>query len=81
MDITKIEIPVSKQSAKILSAMSSNSSTGLKVIYRSGKKVLEVYANTKSEDDIVDSDVGKRFCFYGSQFGADPNFSNEEFRG
>lgn len=57
MDVTKVEIPVSRETATILSAMKYNSSGGLKVIYRSGRKVLEVYAETKGDviscEDIV----------------------------
>ena len=65
MDITKVEIPVSKETASILSAMNFNNSGGLEVVYRSGRKVLEVYAKTKSDVVFAEDMAIERFNTYG----------------
>ncbi len=67
MDITTVEIPVSRETASILNAMNNNSS-GLGVIYRSGKKVLEVYARTKSDIVYEDDLATNGFNAFGSSF-------------
>ena len=65
MDITTVEIPVSRETASILNAMNYNNSGGLGVIYRSGRKVLEVYARTKSEPVLTEDLAIDRFNTYG----------------
>ena len=65
MDITTVEIPVSRETASILNAMNYNNSGGLGVIYRSGRKVLEVYARTKSEPVLTEDLAFDRFNTYG----------------
>ena len=65
MDVTKVEIPVSRETATILGAMKYNSSGGLKVIYRSGRKVLEVYAETKGDVISCEDMVSRKsdYCY------------------
>lgn len=65
MDVTTVEIPVSRETASILNAMNYNNSGGLGVIYRSGRKVLEVYARTKSEPVLTEDLAIDRFNTYG----------------
>ena len=73
MDITKVEIPVSRETASILSAMNYNNSGGLEVVYRSGRKVLEVYARTKSAVILAEDLETNRFNDFenGFRFGSD----------
>lgn len=73
MDITTVEIPVSRETASILNAMNYNNSGGLGVIYRSGRKVLEVYARTKSEPIFAEDLATAKFNSFenGFKFGSD----------
>ena len=73
MDVTTVEIPVSRETASILNAMNYNNSGGLGVIYRSGRKVLEVYARTKSEVILAEDLATNRFNAFenGFKFGSD----------